>query len=105
MRLSLPSSELSLMLRLSALSLPSRRPISRCSNRGARLLHLARRAERTLLSYERSGWLDDEPSRVTQTTEAREAHACYLCIFLRAASVALVVLERLWEHCLIMTMA
>jgi len=51
---------------------PSSREPAR-SNRGARLLHLARRAERTLLSYERSGWLDDEPCRVTNVMEMRPA--------------------------------
>ena len=30
-------------------------------SRGARLLHMARRAERNLLSYERSGWLEVGP--------------------------------------------
>ncbi|GMH32818.1 hypothetical protein BSKO_00652 [Bryopsis sp. KO-2023] len=54
-------------------------------SRAARLLHLARRAERNLLSYERagtlsvksrlilSGWLDDQPSKVLQRTEFRPA--------------------------------
>lgn len=31
----------------------------------ARMLHRVRRAERMLLSYERCGWLDDTPSRLT----------------------------------------
>jgi len=42
-------------------------------SRGARLLHMARRAERNLLSYERSGWLEDVPSRVTDHFEIRPA--------------------------------
>jgi hypothetical protein len=29
------------------------------------MLHRVRRAERMLLSYERCGWLDDTPSRLT----------------------------------------
>lgn len=31
----------------------------------ARMLHRVRRAERMLLSYERTGWVDDIPARVT----------------------------------------
>lgn len=31
----------------------------------ARMLHRVRRAERMLLSYERCGWLDGTPSRLT----------------------------------------
>ena len=38
-----------------------------------RRLHNVRRAERQLMSYERSGWLDDEPSRVTSAEERRPA--------------------------------
>ena len=32
---------------------------------------MVRRAERSLLSYERSGWLEDEPTRTTQHFETR----------------------------------
>ena len=32
---------------------------------------MVRRAERSLLSYERSGWLEDEPTRITQHFETR----------------------------------
>lgn len=42
-------------------------------SRPARLLHLARRAERTLLSYDRTGWLDGEPARTTGRLEVRPA--------------------------------
>lgn len=42
-------------------------------NRAARLLHLVRRAERNLMSYERTGWVDDEPARVTGRMEIRPA--------------------------------
>jgi uncharacterized protein with von Willebrand factor type A (vWA) domain len=42
-------------------------------SRPARLLHLARRAERTLLSYDRTGWLDGEPARTTARLEVRPA--------------------------------
>jgi len=45
----------------------------RPGSRAARLLHLARRAERNLLSYERTGWLEDVPSRVTDHFEIRPA--------------------------------
>lgn len=34
---------------------------------------MARRAERMLLSYERAGWVDDQPSRVTDRLELRPA--------------------------------
>lgn len=36
-----------------------------------RRLHMARRAERALLSYERTGWLENEPTRVTAHNEVR----------------------------------
>eukprot|EP00879_Flechtneria_rotunda_P013426 GHRR01014017.1.p1 GENE.GHRR01014017.1~~GHRR01014017.1.p1 ORF type:complete len:601 (+),score=219.05 GHRR01014017.1:188-1990(+) len=39
----------------------------------ARMLHRVRRAERMLLSYERCGWLDDTPSRLTGRQEIRPA--------------------------------
>ncbi|GBF88932.1 hypothetical protein Rsub_01431 [Raphidocelis subcapitata] len=41
--------------------------------RAARMLHRVRRAERMLLSYERTGWLDDTPSRITGRMEIRPA--------------------------------
>jgi hypothetical protein len=37
------------------------------------MLHRVRRAERMLLSYERCGWLDDTPSRLTGR-QARVVH-------------------------------
>ncbi|KAI3428338.1 hypothetical protein D9Q98_006718 [Chlorella vulgaris] len=42
-------------------------------SRGARMLFQARRAERMLMSYERQGWVDDEPSRLTGRMEVRPA--------------------------------
>lgn len=42
-------------------------------SRAARLLHMARRAERTLTSYERDGWLDDPLTRPTSRLEVRPA--------------------------------
>lgn len=42
-------------------------------SRPARRLHLARRAERTLLSYDRTGWLEGEPARTTDRLEVRPA--------------------------------
>jgi len=42
-------------------------------SKACRRLFLARRAERTLLSYERAGWVDDQPSRVTGRLELRPA--------------------------------
>jgi len=42
-------------------------------SRAARLLHLVRRAERGLMSYERGGWVDDEPSVVLDRLELRPA--------------------------------
>ncbi|CAD7700910.1 unnamed protein product [Ostreobium quekettii] len=46
---------------------------AREGSRAARLLHLARRAERSLLSYERTGWLEDVPARVLHCMELRPA--------------------------------
>jgi len=46
---------------------------NRPGSRAARMLHMARRAERNLLSYERTGWLEDVPSRVTGHFEIRPA--------------------------------
>lgn len=42
-------------------------------SRAARLLHMVRRAERGLMSYDRQGWLDDEPCRPTGRLEIRPA--------------------------------
>ena len=42
-------------------------------SRPARLLHMARRAERALQSYQRDGWLDDASTRPTRHTEVRPA--------------------------------
>lgn len=42
-------------------------------SRACRLLFMARRAERQLMSYERTGWLEDEPTRVTDRLELRPA--------------------------------
>ncbi|GAX75202.1 hypothetical protein CEUSTIGMA_g2646.t1 [Chlamydomonas eustigma] len=39
----------------------------------ARMLHRVRKAERMLMSYERTGWLDDQPSVVTSRMEIRPA--------------------------------
>mmetsp|Transcript_2638 Transcript_2638/g.4491 ORF Transcript_2638/g.4491 Transcript_2638/m.4491 type:complete len:677 (+) Transcript_2638:36-2066(+) len=39
----------------------------------ARMLHRVRRAERALVSYDRTGWLDGEPARVTSRMEIRPA--------------------------------
>ncbi|DBA84260.1 TPA: hypothetical protein ACH3X2_006318 [Trebouxia sp. C0005] len=47
--------------------------VVREGSRPARLLHLVRRAERNLMSYERTGWVDNEPSRVTGRLEVRPA--------------------------------
>lgn len=65
-------------------------------SRACRLLFMARRAERQLMSYERAGWAEDEPSRVTGRLELRPAaelgpiivcldtsgkiHACFLLL-------------------------
>eukprot|EP00210_Caulerpa_lentillifera_P001838 g1767.t1 len=50
----------------------SRSPNSKLS-RVSRLLHLARRAERNLMSYERAGWLENEPSKILEHMEYRPA--------------------------------
>lgn len=42
-------------------------------SRACRLLFMARRAERMLMSYERAGWVEDQPSRVTGRLEIRPA--------------------------------
>lgn len=42
-------------------------------SRTARRLFMARRAEKMLLSYERAGWVDDQPSKVTGRMELRPA--------------------------------
>ncbi len=42
-------------------------------SRAARLLHMVRRAERGLMSYDRQGWLEDEPCRPTGRLEIRPA--------------------------------
>jgi hypothetical protein len=42
-------------------------------SRPARMLHMARRAERNLLSYERSGWVDESSTRATHRSEVRPA--------------------------------
>ena len=39
-------------------------------SRAARLLHMVRRAERGMLSYDRTGWLEDEPCRPTGCVHA-----------------------------------
>lgn len=43
------------------------------SSKANRRLFMARRAERMLLSYERAGWVDDQPSKVTDRLELRPA--------------------------------
>ena len=58
--------------------LPNESTLLAASRRGipaARLLHFARRAERTLLSYERVGWVD-MPAVTTHGTEIRPAADC-----------------------------
>lgn len=42
-------------------------------SRAARLLHMVRRAERGLMSYDRTGWLDNQPCRPTGRLEIRPA--------------------------------
>jgi len=44
------------------------------------MLHRVRRAERMLLSYERTGWLDNTPARVTGALHAAVGGTwlCYL---------------------------
>ncbi|KAG1654685.1 hypothetical protein FOA52_008546 [Chlamydomonas sp. UWO 241] len=41
--------------------------------RAARMLHRVRRAERNLMSYERCGWMDDQPALITDRMEVRPA--------------------------------
>ena len=58
--------------------LPNESTLLAASRRGmpaARLLHFARRAERTLLSYERVGWVDT-PAVTTHGMEVRPAAEC-----------------------------
>lgn len=64
------SGDLSRMLPIEARLLASSR---RAENAVSRRLFMARRAERMLLSYERAGWVDDQPSRVTDRLELRPA--------------------------------
>lgn len=49
------------------------RVVEREGSRGARMLFQARRAERMLMSYERTGWVEDEPARLTGRLEVRPA--------------------------------
>ena len=55
--------------------LPSEMALIANGSRPARLLHFARRMERTLLSYERVGW-SEEPAVTTEGTEIRPAAEC-----------------------------
>jgi hypothetical protein len=57
----------------------------------ARMLHRVRRAERMLLSYERCGWLDDTPSRLTgrQVNLYRCSVPCWQQALLRRAIATL----------------
>jgi uncharacterized protein with von Willebrand factor type A (vWA) domain len=55
--------------------LPSEMALIANGSRPARLLHFARRMERTLLSYERVGWAE-EPAVTGQGTEIRPAAEC-----------------------------
>ena len=64
------SGDLSRMLPVEARLLANSR---REKNAVSRKLFMARRAERMLLSYERAGWVDDQPSRVTDRLELRPA--------------------------------
>lgn len=64
------SGDLSRMLPIEARLLASSR---RAENAVSRRLFMARRAERMLLSYERAGWVEDQPSRVTDRLELRPA--------------------------------
>lgn len=43
---------------------------NRPGSRAARMLHMARRAERNLLSYERSGWLEVSAAKLHATVLA-----------------------------------
>lgn len=47
--------------------------VLRSGSRACRLLFMARRAERMLMSYERTGWTENQPSRVTGRLEVRPA--------------------------------
>ncbi|PSC69825.1 von Willebrand type A [Micractinium conductrix] len=49
------------------------RVVTKEGSRGARMLFQARRAERMLMSYERTGWVEDEPARLTGRMEVRPA--------------------------------
>ncbi|KAI7839236.1 hypothetical protein COHA_006934 [Chlorella ohadii] len=49
------------------------RVLAREGSRAARMLFMARRAERQLMSYERTGWVEDEPARLTGRMEVRPA--------------------------------
>lgn len=49
------------------------RVLAREGSRAARMLFMARRAERQLMSYEREGWVEDEPARLTGRMEVRPA--------------------------------
>ena len=55
--------------------LPSEMALIANGSRPARLLHFARRVERTLLSYERVGWAE-EPAVTTSGSEIRPAAEC-----------------------------
>ena len=55
--------------------LPSEMALIAHGSRAARLLHFARRMERTLLSYERVGW-SEEPAVTREGTEIRPAAEC-----------------------------
>ncbi|KAK9864590.1 hypothetical protein WJX84_001144 [Apatococcus fuscideae] len=46
---------------------------SQSGSRAARLLHMSRRAERNLMSYEQTGWLNGEPAKPTGRQEMRPA--------------------------------
>jgi uncharacterized protein with von Willebrand factor type A (vWA) domain len=54
--------------------------------RAARMLHRARRAERMLLSYERTGWLDNTPARMTGELPLPRMHALPMGAPLTAAT-------------------
>ena len=55
--------------------LPSEMALIANGSRSARLLHFARRTERTLLSYERVGWAE-EPAVTTEGVEIRPSAEC-----------------------------
>jgi uncharacterized protein with von Willebrand factor type A (vWA) domain len=72
------SDDLGRMLPSEATLLALARPSADGTRKGvpaARLLHFARRAERSLLSYERVGWAD-EPALTRRGTEVRPAAEC-----------------------------